>query len=255
MTRTLHILGGYIRRFLLLWLASRSFAFTLVANQSVTPLIGLAVWSSALPEANLTTYYLALLVTRLVTVSYEQHTFSGRIYTGELIDDLLRPHAAVLATLGENLALRFWHLAIGLPAIIAVLLLTPVQWAPTDLLLALPALIGAAALQFLFTYTLALSAFWTERAHGVVGIGGVLVFLLGGEAAPVPLLPEAVRPLAAALPFRAMHGFPAEIAAGTLGSDALVVGYAWQALWLVVFVLGAWLVWRRGIRRFTAVGG
>jgi ABC-2 type transport system permease protein len=218
--RTLRILRAYITHYLLAWLASRSFAFTLVANQAVTPLIGLAVWSTALPGTNLSSYYLALLVTRLVTVSYEQHTFSGRIYNGELIDDLLRPHSAVLATLGQNLALRAWHVLIGLPAIVAVLLLSQASFTLSNALLAVPALVGAAALQFMFTYTLALSAFWTERAHGVVGIGGTLVFLLGGEAVPAPLLPDALRPLGVALPFRAMHGFPAEIAAGMLAPDA-----------------------------------
>ncbi|MEN9933791.1 MAG: hypothetical protein RLZZ387_370 [Chloroflexota bacterium] len=255
MTRVPRLLVAYVQRFLLLWLAYRSFAYTLVANQAVTPLIGLAVWSAALPAANLSTYYVALLFTRLVTVSYENHTFSSRIYNGELADDLLRPHAVVLAPLGENLAIRVWHLAIGLPALVAVWLVAPVRLTPPDVLLALPALVGAAALQFLFTFTLALSAFWTERAHGVVGIGGTLVFLLGGEAAPVPLLPEAIRPIGEALPFRAMHGFPAEVASGLLAPGEVLVGYGWQALWLVIFGLAAALVWRGGVRRYTAVGG
>lgn len=255
MIRWLQILSAYIRRYFQQWLAWRSFAFTLVANQSVTPLIGLAVWSSALPGQNLSMYYLALLFTRLAAVSYENHTFSNGIYSGDLADDLLRPHPVVLAPLGQNLALRAWHLLIGLPALVGVLLLAPVSVAASDVALALPALAIAAVLQFLFTFTLALSAFWTERAHGVVGIGGTLVFLLGGEAAPVPLLPEAARPLGMALPFRAMHGLPAEIAAGMLGADEIVAGYAWQALWLVTLALAAAALWRLGIRRYTAVGG
>ncbi len=255
MIRTPTLLRGYIVRYFLQWFASRSFAFTLVANQAVTPLIGLAVWTTALPGRNLSTYYVVLLFVRLITVSYEEHTFSGRIYNGELADDLLRPHPVVLQTLGENLALRLWHLLIGMPLLLGLLLLAPLQLAGRDLALALPALLLAAALQFLFTYTLALSAFWSERAHGITGMGGTLIFLLGGEAAPVFLLPEGLRPLVSALPFRAMHGFPAEIATGALSDAQLWAGYGWQALWLAALLLVVRGVWRAGLRRYTAVGG
>jgi ABC-2 type transport system permease protein len=248
-------LRGYIGRYFLQWFAWRSFAFTLVANQAVTPLIGLAVWTTALPGRNLSSYYVVLLFVRLMTVSYEEHTFSGKIYRGELADDLLRPHPVVLQTLGENLALRIWQLLIGLPLLLGALLLTPFEVAGRNLALALPALLLAAALQFLFIYTLALSAFWSERAYSITSLGSTLIFLLGGEAAPVFLLPAGLRPLAAALPFRAMHGFPAEIAAGVLGDAEVLAGYAWQALWLVVLLLIVRGVWRAGLRRYTAVGG
>jgi ABC-2 type transport system permease protein len=253
--RYVSLLGAYVQRFFLQWLAGRSFVFTLTVNQSVPPLIGLAVWTAALPGQNLATYYLVLLFVRLATVSYENHTFSGAIYDGNLVDDLLRPHPVVFSPLGHNLALRIWHLIIGLPLLVTVSLIAPVLVQGSDLLLALPALLMAAALQFLFTYALALSAFWTERAHSITGFGSTLIFLLGGEAAPVYLLPVALRPWVEALPFRAMHGFPAEVAVGALGRAELLAGYAWQAVWLVVFVMIVFGVWRAGLRRFTSVGG
>jgi ABC-2 type transport system permease protein len=218
-------------------------------------MIGLAVWTAALPGQSLATYYLVLLFVRLATVSYENHTFSGAIYSGDLVEDLLRPHPVVFAPLGQNLALRLWHLIIGLPLLVAVGLLAPVEVRASDLLLALPALLMAAALQFLFTYALALSAFWTERAHSITGFGGTLIFLLGGEAAPVYLLPPALRAWVEALPFRAMHGFPAEIAAGALSRAELLAGYGWQAAWLAVCVTIVVYIWRAGLRRFTSVGG
>lgn len=253
--RPVRILGEYVRSFFLLWLSWRSFAFTLVVNQAVTPLIGLAVWSTALPGRGLTAYYVALLFVRLFTVSYENHTFSERIYNGDLADELLRPHSVVLQPLGENLALRIWHLLIGLPLLVGVLFMVPLDLRWSDLLLALPALLLAAVLRFLYTYALALTAFWTERAHSVVALGGTLLFLLGGEAAPVALLPDGLRPWATALPFRAMSGFPAELAVGQLGLPETLVGYLWQLLWLVVLLLTCTAVWRAGVRRYTVVGG
>jgi ABC-2 type transport system permease protein len=249
-------LFAYIRQFWLQWLAGRSFVFTMVVNQGVTPLIGLAVWGAALPrQPAIKTYYVALLAIQLLTVSYENHTFANRIYMGELADDLLRPHPVLLAPLGENLALRIWHFIIGLPLILVAGWLAKAQFTWSSGTLALPALLLAAGLRFLFTYLLSLSAFWTEQAHGVNGFGETLIFLLGGTAIPITLLPAPLHLLGAVLPFPAMLGFPAAIAAGKLDSATIAIGYGWQILWIAIAALLVRCVWRAGVRRYTVVGG
>lgn len=255
MIRSLRLVAGYAERSFLAWMAGRDFLVTLVVNQSITPLIGLAVWSAALPgQTSITTYFLALLVVRLMTVSYEHHTLANHIYTGDLADDLLRPHPLILGWIGDNLAIRLWHAIFALPLVVATAALIGMDVRPAYIGATVPAILFAAILRFLFTYTLALSAFWTERAQGVVGLGGVLTFLLGGEAAPVPLLPVTIRPWIAALPFRAMLGFPAELASGSLGREQALAGYGWQLFWTVVLAGLTMLVWRRGMQRYVAVG-
>src|SRR5579885_2280894 len=205
------LLAAYIRRYVLQWLAERSFVLTLVIDQGITPLIGLAVWAAALPgQPGIKTYYVALLVVQLFTVSYEQHTFSNRVYEGQLADDLLRPHPVLLAPLGENIAVRGFHVVIGLPIILMAGWVAGARFGWADVALAAPALLLAAALRFLFTALLSLSAFWTEQAHGITGLGNTLIFLLGGTAVPVALLPGPLQALGAELPFPAMIGFPAE---------------------------------------------
>lgn len=254
--RLLRITLGYVHRQFLAWLAGRAFLLTLVINQAITPLLGLAVWSAALPgQPQLSSYYVALLTVQLMTVSYEHHTFANGIYAGDLNNDLLRPHPVILGVLGTNLALRIWHLLAGLPLIVLAALLLRVSFAGRAVLLALPALALALALRFLFTYLLALSAFWTERAHGVVGLGETLLFLLGGSAAPIALFPASLHFIGESLPFRAMLGFPVEIASGTLTMAAIGRGYAWQGLWLVIITLILTWVWRLGVRRYSAIGG
>jgi ABC-2 type transport system permease protein len=122
-------------------------------------------------------------------------------------------------------------------------------------LLALPALLLAATLRFLFTYLLALSAFWSQKADNIVGFGETLLFLLGGSAAPITLFPSALRLLAEALPFRAMLGFPAEIISSSLNSAQILTTYGWQVLWTLMFLLVVVFVERFGLRRYTAIGG
>lgn len=256
MRQMIRILAAYIHRYVLQWLAERSFVLTLVIDQGITPLIGLAVWAAALPgQPSIKTYYVALLFAQLFTVSYENHTFSNRVYEGQLADDLLRPHPVLLASLGENIAVRCWHVVIGLPIILIAGWVAGARFGWADLALAAPALLLAAALRFLFTALLSLSAFWTEQAHGITGLGATLIFLLGGTAVPVALLPGPLQTLGAALPFPAMLGFPAEVAAGQLTPGAMLSGYSWQLFWIAISAALLLFVWRAGVRRYTAVGG
>ena len=254
--RYLRLLGLYVHQHVLDALSWRGFMLTLVVNQAVTPLLGLAVWSAALPGSRaVSAYYVALLAVQFMTVCYENVTFTQHITSGALADRLLRPHPVVLYVLGGNCAWRIWHLLFGLPLVVGTALAAGVAFQPATVTVAIPAVVLAAALRFLFTYVLALTAIWIQRAGSVINFGNTLVFLLGGAAAPVALFPDRLRPLGEALPFRAMHGFPAEIAAGSLGHAQIAAGYAWQLLWTTLFTLIAIAVWRAGVRRYTAVGG
>ncbi|MFI5709866.1 ABC-2 family transporter protein [Kribbella sp. NPDC051620] len=238
------------------WWSLRAFVITLVIGQAVTPLLGLLVWSSALPgNAGITSYYVVLLAVQLLTVSYEHHTLANEIYGGEFAAELVKPRPVVIDLLATNLAIRLWHLLFGLPLIVLVGLLASVDLTWRQLLLALPAVVLAASIRFVFTYTLALSAIWTQRAHGAVGIGETLIFLLGGTAAPLTFLPGSLQEAGRLLPFWSMLGAPAEIAAGNLSTSGAVATYGVQAAWLVVLTALAAVVWRLGVRRFTAVGG
>ena len=256
MSRILYLLWLSIWRSSLQWWSRRSFLITIVIGRAVTPLLGLIVWSAALPgDSAVATYYVVLLAVQLMTVSFEHHTLSNGIYAGNLGGELLAPKPVVIGYLGENLALRLWHLVFGMPLIVlaAALVGISVEWPAVAM--AIPAILVAAALRFVFTYALALSALWTERAHGVVGFGETLIFLLGGTAAPLGILSEPLRSIGQALPFWSMLGMPAEVAAGTLHGSAIVAAYFVQLGWLAAGTALVVGVWRVGVRRFTALGG
>lgn len=253
-TRRLLMLGVW--RASLQWWSWRSFLITLVIGKAVTPLLGLFVWSAATPgEPAIRTYFVVLLAVSLMTVSYEHHTLSNGIYDGNFGSTLLEPRPPVIDFLGQNIALRIWHLLFGLPLIIVVGIAIDVEVDAAAVGVALPATLLAAAARFAWTYTLALSAFWTERAHGVVGFGETMLFLLGGTAAPLAFLPEPFRIVGQALPFWSMLGAPADIAAGNLSGTGILHAYLVQLGWLVALTSMAVAVWRVGIRRFTALGG
>ena len=255
-SRTIHLLWLYIHRQVLGVISWRGFMIELMLQQTITPLLGLAIWSAALPGSDVVrAYFVALLAVQMCTVCYEANTYMEGISNGGFANDLLLPHPAVLNVLGDNLAWRAWHVALGAPVVVAAALLTQVSFDVGLALLALPAVLLAAALRFLFSYVTVLTSLWTQQAGNVIAFGSTLVFLLGGAAAPITFFPEQVRPLGEALPFRAMLGFPAEIAAGSLTLPQIAAGYSWQVGWIVLFAGLSVVVWRAGVRRYIAIGG
>lgn len=253
MRRILWLTAHRVRRQFLDWSGGWWFTLTLVANETLGPLVGLFVWSTVFPDdPRVVSYFIALIGVQLMTASYENHTFSETIYQGTVSHELLKPQPVVIGPIGENLAIRVWMTLFGLPLAVLAGYLLGASYHWGNLLLALPALIGAAALRFLFTWILALAAFWTERVHAVVMFGWVIVFLLGGGAAPVALLPEPWRAVAVTLPFYAMLGLPADIATGTV--DGAAVALARALAWILGFGALALAVWRAGVRRYTVIG-
>jgi len=233
----------------------RSFMVTLVLDQTAGPLVGLLVWTAVDPASpEIRTYFLVLLAVQLSTVSYEDHTLCTSIFDGTLSDALLRPQPVLIQFIGTNLAIRSWHTVFGLPILVVVGIAADVRLDPWQVALAVPAIVVAGAVRFTFTTVLALSAFWTQRAAAVVALGNTLIMLLGGVAAPLFLLPSGLSDIGRLLPMWSMLGLPAEIAAGAVSANDLVVAFALQCAWLVLLTGAVVAVWRRGLRVFTAVG-
>lgn len=153
-----------------------------------------------------------------MTVSYEHHTLANGIYGGEFAAELAKPRPVVVDFLATNIAIRLCYLLFGLPLLVVLAVASQVSLGAWSLLLALPSVVLASAVRFVFTYTLAMTAIWTQRAHGAVGMGETLIFLLGGTAAPLTLLPDALRTPGESLPFWSMLGAPSEVAAGTVAA-------------------------------------
>jgi len=81
------------------------------------------------------------------------------------------------------------------------------------------------------------------------------VFLFAGQVAPVVLLPGVLQKIAIALPFRYMLGFPVEILTGQLSIGAIFTGFCLQVSWLAVALTLFVIIWRAGLKHYSAVGG
>jgi ABC-2 type transport system permease protein len=138
---------------------------------------------------------------------------------------------------------------------LAVLLKPEFNFGLQEVFLFIPALILAWALRFFWGYWLALLAFWTTRADALLILQDTLIFLLAGQVAPVTLLPSLMQTLAAALPFRYMVSFPVEILCGQLTTKDLAHGFLMQTIWLGLALFLTAVMWKKGTRRYGAIGG
>ena len=82
-----------------------------------------------------------------------------------------------------------------------------------------------------------------------------VVTVLGGQVFPLDLMPPAIFNASRFLPFFYQMYFPAAILTGRVGLPMALQGLGLQFAWVVVLLLVAEYLWRRGLRRYTAVGG
>jgi ABC-2 type transport system permease protein len=247
------------------WMQHRSFFFILAFSWMIQPLVFLFVWATAagdgvlggLTRDAIITYYLALILVNQLTYAQTNWTVGDLIRGGDMNRLLLYPMSPLYNTLAAEIAGKVVYMTFITPvALLLALWLKPAFNVTAVAMLAfIPALLMAWLLRFLWGYWLALLAFWATRADALLAVQDALVFLLGGQVAPVTLLPDGLRLAAILLPFRYMAAFPAELLAGALDGRQIMFGLAMQAFWLAITVMLYRLMWRYGVRRYTAVGG
>lgn len=259
--------GGYalIKATWLSWLQYRGFFFLLAFGWMIPPLIYLFVWSTAagagtvggLNRGEFVAYYLLLILVNQLTYAQTNWTVGDMIRYGGMNQQLLRPLSPLFDTLSTELAGKVVYMLFVIPVTAALaLLLRPELHVTLGAALAfIPALGMAWALRFCWGYALALLAFWATRADALLALQDALIFLLAGQVAPVTLLPGVIRTAALLLPFRYMVSFPVEVLMGQIAGPELLVGFALQLGWTVVAIALYAIIWRTGLRRYTAVGG
>lgn len=123
---------------------------------------------------------------------------------------------------------------------------------------ALAAMALAAVLQFTIAFCFGLLAFWFLEIQGFVILSYAMETFLSGAMFPLDLLnrwPWAFA-LTQYLPFPYQMYFPAAILTGRIDSGADIArGLVIQLFWVLVAAGFARLLWARGLRRHTAVGG
>ncbi|MBI3538307.1 MAG: ABC-2 family transporter protein [Chloroflexi bacterium] len=232
---------------------------------NVMPLVMLAVWFSlseggpiqGYTQSDFVAYFLLMTFVRQMTSVWVIHELDYDIRHGNLSIKLLYPLNPIHSYFTDHLTDKILRVAVMFPlAIIAWLIFPTIHYdvTPVTLTLFVATLFGALVIRFLAQYVFGLFSFWISQADTLNEIWYATSILLGGLVAPLDLLPAPLAAIAQYLPFRFMLSFPVEVMTGRLSATNLFQGIAINAGWIVFFFAAYKIVWRRGIKQFSAFG-
>ena len=238
----------------------------------VGPLISLAVWTAAtqarggnitnaatgatFSRADFAAYFLVFMIVGHLTMSWDAFEFAQRVRDGSLSPKLLKPLHPIHSDVASNLAFKLTTSAMLFPIWILLFFLlkpTPPQ-SLSSFLLAIPAIVLAGIMRYVWQYSLAVIAFWTTRVEAINQLYFTLDSFLAGRIAPLALLNGTIGAIAYYSPFRGMGAFPVELVLGRVPADQILPGFVLQIVWLLIGIGVFRLLWARGIKQYSAVG-
>lgn len=232
------------------------------ALSGLLPFIMLALWSQApagaalgLGSGGLARYFLSAYLVRQFSVVWVVFAFEEDALLGRLSPQLLQPLHPLWRYVAAHLAEQLTRLpfALVIAAVFFAIQPTAFWWPqPGQLLLAWLATLGSFTIAFLLQSLIAALCFWSEKASALERLLYVPFLFLSGLLAPLAAFPPAVRGLAQWTPFPWLIDFPARLLAGLPVNAA--IGFGIQLAWIALLLPLALLLWRAGVRRYTAMG-
>jgi ABC-2 type transport system permease protein len=180
------------------------------------------------------------------------------IRTGGVAYELLRPLDLYPLWFARTLASRLAPAALRAVPIFALAFAffgLALPRSPAAALAYLAATIGAVTLGTAITMLFTVSLLWTISGEGITQLGCTLVYVLSGMAVPIPLFPDALRPVIEFLPFRGLVDTPFRLYVGSLPPAAALPLLGHQLAWAAALVAVGALLLRRGLRRLEIQGG
>jgi ABC-2 type transport system permease protein len=240
-----------------------NYAYTI--GMIAEPVIYLVVWSTVaeaqggqvggLTAGEFAAYYIVWTLVRTMNIVFTPYGWEERIRQGELSPMLLRPlhpiHHDIAYFAGWKLvAIVLWLPIAGL---LALAFRPQLEVTALEAGVFVVAIWGAYLIRTMLLWVLGMVSFWTTRVSALYELYFTAELLLSGRLVPLALMPAWTLGLVAATPFQWTFSFPIEVLVGDLPAGRLAAGLAAQALWTGIGALLVAVVWRAGVRRYTAV--
>jgi ABC-2 type transport system permease protein len=208
---------------------------------------------------DIVTYFVIGNVFRGFILQSSGFAYSDMIKSGDLSRMLLKPHSIGISVYFSNLANSITGL---IPQALLVLCILPfiagyLTWLMSliDAAFLLVFLLIASLSSHLTWSLFGYMAFWLEEANAVMWSFAVLLNVATGMFIPLDFFPGWSIRILEGLPFTSWGYIPAKIYLGFYEPDALVRLLLIHAAWIGVLAFMNRLIWRRGIKKYTSVGG
>lgn len=203
------------------------------------------------------TYAVLGALIAIVFQPFVYDTLYGRLRTGAIAFDVMRPISAVPMSLAQQVGAAAAQLPAAGCALVLGLLLGAVG-APGSVLSALGFAVSIAlgfTIAQLLNFTVGLVGFWTLEVSGAFHIYRMFAQFSSGALIPLWFMPEWLTGTLTALPFSAQVFVPLSIYLDPQPGPHTLQAIALQLMWILVLAALASLVWRRAIRRLVIFGG
>ena len=212
--------------------------------------------SSGYTASEFAGYFLVLMIVRELTMTWMPWEFPGYVRRGTLSPLLLRPLHPIAYVGAGMVAYRLQSMAMTIPAAAILFLVFDAEISTSAAAIGAAILILplASATRFLADSLLALTSMWLVRIDGLRGIYYMALLLLGGQFAPLALLPDWLQVIAKALPFYWTLGYPTELLIGQSPVSDAWIGLLVLTFWTSALFVALQPTWRAGARAYEAVG-
>jgi ABC-2 type transport system permease protein len=253
-----------IRSYSAMMMAYRGEMFIWVLT-GLLPLFMMAVWLVIAKERPVAgydqtafiSYYLMVILIRRMTGVWIIWDMDNDIRQGTLSFKLLKPiHPAHDYFVQQGLATKpVWLLLVVPPIVVAAILMgARYDLSLGSLLLTVLASFIGLLLEFFAQGIVGTLAFWVTQVIALAEFWYVIRLICSGWLVPLEMFPPAVTQVLIFLPFRYIIAFPIDIIMGRLNPEQITFGFVISIIWIVILSVGFQYMWKRGLKRYGAVG-
>jgi ABC-2 type transport system permease protein len=209
-------------------------------------------------ESMMLTYILLSSIVRTIILSTTTMEIGDIINEGKLSNHLVRPFSFFSYYIARDTGDKLLNLLFSIVEVAALfLILRPpvfLQGSPLVIIVALGASGLGMVLYFLYNMVFGFMGFWTQDVWAPRFLSFVIMEFLAGGVYPLDILPKTLFLISKSLPFYYFLYFPLGIYMGKITGWDILYGFAGAFIWIGIFALGVRVLWRKGLRVYTAEG-
>jgi ABC-2 type transport system permease protein len=230
------------------------------------PVIYLVVWSTVAKAQGgqvagytpgyFAAYYIVWTLVRNMNIVFTPYGWEWRIQRGQLSSELLRPVHPIHNDISYFAGWKVVVIILWLPLAAALALIFKPELHPAwyQVVGFFFTIWGAYLIRTMLLSILGMITFWTTRVGAIFELFFAAELVLSGRLVPMALMPETVQQVANFLPFQWTFFFPIQTLVGQMTLLQMLTGIGMQILWIVLGSIVVNMLWKAGIRRYSAVG-
>lgn len=201
---------------------------------------------------------IAGMVSKLVLTGFE-YEINDDIRTGGLNKFIVRPIGYLQYRFCTFIGSKIPSITILMIIMTIMLICTSfilnISFSLIRILLFIISLIGAIILNFIIYFCISMLGFWFTEISKLFGTVNILLVIISGGVFPLDIFGDVITIITNILPFKYTTQFTVDIINGKLLSNEIAIGLIFQLSWILIFFGLSILMWKKGLKKYVAVGG